>query len=622
MRGFSLALKLPLFLVLAVVLTAFCGTGLAIFIGRRIMREAAIEANVNSVQTYASAIAFYVENARSLLETTALGLPEIRGFAAEQLGSPQLRSPLPIRNLPGRSVARRILNHSQVFEYVMLLKSDGTVYSLEPYELEARMSHHNLAFAAWHKELLSAGKTVISNLHISPATQRPTVVIATPIYGPYADLVGIWAGGLRLKELSQIGRGELETGPPERFGYVTDGRGLAIAHQAEPSFVENQTDLSSLLPVRAALAGPRGTAQHFNPIDGHEELVAYTPLTDPRWAVVYEVPTEAAFAPLDALSRTLAMLSGVLAIILGVGGYAVVRRAINPLKKLTMAAERIGTGDLGGRVGITSGDEIGQLSRVFNTMAEALVNKDAQLRQRIEELRETNRELRAFTYSVSHDLRAPVRHMHGYAELLQKSASSTLDEKSRHYLATILDSGKQMTNLIDELLSFSRMGQAEMRKGTVSLDALLKEALKDFEPEMNGRSIVWKIDRLPQLYGDPTMLRLVLTNLVSNALKFTRKREDAKIEVGSMNNEQEEIVVFVRDNGVGFDMRYADKLFGIFQRLHREEEFEGTGIGLANVRRIIHRHGGRTWAEGSVDGGATFYFSLPTFQKGEQSWPS
>ena len=239
-----------------------------------------------------------------------------------------------------------------------------------------------------------------------------------------------------------------------------------------------------------------------------------------------------------------------------------------------------------------------------------------------DQLETANKELEAFSYSVSHDLRAPVRHIHGYAELLQKSASSALDEKSRHYLTTILDSGKQMATLIDELLSFSRMGQAEMRKINVSLDELFKEALKTLAPEMNGRSIVWKIDRLPQLYGDPTMLRLVLTNLVSNALKFTHKREDAKIEVGSMNSEQDHIVIFIRDNGVGFDMRYADKLFGIFQRLHREEEFEGTGIGLANVRRIIHRHGGRTWAEGSLNGGATFYFLLPKFQKGEQSWPS
>ncbi len=159
-----------------------------------------------------------------------------------------------------------------------------------------------------------------------------------------------------------------------------------------------------------------------------------------------------------------------------------------------------------------------------------------------------------------------------------------------------------------------------MRKINVSLDKLFKDAVKNLAPEMNGRSINWNIGPLPQVYGDPTMLQLVFTNLISNALKFTCGREEAKIEVGSTTNEQEEIVVFVRDNGVGFDMRYGDKLFGIFQRLHRQEEFEGTGIGLANVRRIVSRHGGRAWAEGKVDGGATFYFSLPKSGKENKSW--
>ncbi|MBI2357326.1 MAG: hypothetical protein HYV04_00140 [Deltaproteobacteria bacterium] len=234
-----------------------------------------------------------------------------------------------------------------------------------------------------------------------------------------------------------------------------------------------------------------------------------------------------------------------------------------------------------------------------------------------QQLEAANKELEAFTYSVSHDLRAPVRHMHGYADLLKKSALSALDDKGRHYLDTILDSAKQMADLIDELLAFSRLGQAQMKKIQVNLDGLVQEAVKTLRSDMEGRNIVWKIDPLPEVYADPFMLRLVLVNYVSNALKFTRTRPQAKIEVGTRDNQGSEAVVFVRDNGVGFNMRYADKLFGVFQRLHRAEEFEGTGIGLANVRRIIHRHGGRAWAEGKVDGGATFYFSLPKSRKGE-----
>jgi signal transduction histidine kinase len=226
------------------------------------------------------------------------------------------------------------------------------------------------------------------------------------------------------------------------------------------------------------------------------------------------------------------------------------------------------------------------------------------------ELAVVNQELEAFSYSVSHDLRAPLRHIHGYVEMLQRATDGQLSEKATRYLKTITEASVEMGQLIDDLLDFSRVGRAEIRAAPVQLDGLVQDVIRRLEMAIKGRPIVWRIASLPAVVGDAPLLRQVLTNLIDNAVKYTRTRDPATIEIGCAGEEAGRVVLFVRDNGVGFDMQYAHKLFGVFQRLHRAEEFEGTGIGLATVRRIVARHGGRVWAEGAIDQGATIYFTL------------
>ena len=236
---------------------------------------------------------------------------------------------------------------------------------------------------------------------------------------------------------------------------------------------------------------------------------------------------------------------------------------------------------------------------------------EGRVQARTKQLELANRELEAFSYSVSHDLSAPLKNISGFIQLLRKRSSGALDEKSERYLGTIMDESKRLGTVIESLLDFSRLGRAELRKTNVDLNRLVAEVQEQFVLETQGRSIQWRVEPLPEVLGDWNLLKQVFANLLSNAIKYTRTRLQATITVGCENGNSEEVVVFVRDNGVGFSMKHASKLFGVFQRLHSVKEFEGTGIGLANVQRIIQRHGGRVWVEAEENHGAAFFCSLP-----------
>src|SRR5262249_24742971 len=244
-------------------------------------------------------------------------------------------------------------------------------------------------------------------------------------------------------------------------------------------------------------------------------------------------------------------------------------------------------------------EEIRQLNREL----------EQRVRDRTKELEATNKELEAFTYSVSHDLRAPLRHIAGFSKMLAEECGDSLKPEGQHYLQRIQDGTRRMGTLVDDLLNLARIGRHELRLQVTGLDSIVRDVISELRPDTEGRSVEWKIGGLPYVEGDPALLKVVFHNLLSNALKYTRPRSPAVVEVG-----RDEVdgapVVFVRDNGVGFNMKYADKLFGVFQRLHRAEDFEGTGVGLATVQRVVQKHGGRIWAQAELDKGATFYVSL------------
>jgi len=318
-------------------------------------------------------------------------------------------------------------------------------------------------------------------------------------------------------------------------------------------------------------AGRSGVASYRGD-DRTPRLGAASPIAGTPWIIRVEFPREAVTAPARTFLSRMASMAAVFVALSAFTAYGLV-----------------------GRIERRAADV-----RAMN----------ATLQARVAELGALSRELEAFSYSVSHDLRAPLRQVVGSTGMLEKSAGPSLGERDLRYVRTISDAATRMGRLIDELLTFSRMERREMLHADVDLAAMVESLREDAMGDIGERTVNWTVHPLPVVQGDPSMLRQAFANLISNALKYTGTRGVAEIEIGASRPPGEH-VIYVRDNGVGFDMQHAGKLFGVFQRLHRAEEFEGTGVGLASVRRIVARHGGRVWAEGAVDRGATFFVSLP-----------
>ncbi len=254
-----------------------------------------------------------------------------------------------------------------------------------------------------------------------------------------------------------------------------------------------------------------------------------------------------------------------------------------------------------------------ELETLYKQIHQHSVELEHIVAERTQLLETANKELESFSYSVSHDLRAPLRAMDGFSRILLEEHSEDLSPDAKRYLQLVRSNAQQMSDLIDKLLAFSRLGRQPLNKQSVIPTDIVNNVLEELKDEQADRQIDIVIGNLPACEADPTLLKQVFVNLISNALKFTRKKEAARIEIGSLQGSQQRdrgVVYFVKDNGAGFDMQYAHKLFGVFQRLHSADEYEGTGVGLANVQRIINRHGGRIWAEGEVDKGTTFYFTI------------
>ena len=437
-----------------------------------------------------------------------------------------------------------------------------------------------------------------------------------PILDDRGRLQGVVTASIDLPWLgSQLARSDF---PPTTALALIDASGKTLFRYPEPLKY-----IGKIMPdplVKAINSHDEGVVEVVG-LPGDVRLVGFTRLSPPwqdlRLAVA--LPKEWAVGPVNRdLRRNLVWLGLVAILALAAAWFGSGLVVVRPVRNLRRLTGRLAAGDLSKRVGPAYPvGELGLLAQDFDRLAATLEERDAdllktaaELRQRAQELTAANRELENFTYSVAHDLRAPLRAMGGFARVLLEDYPDQLDADGQRYLNIIQREARKMGQLIDDLLALARLGRKELSLARIDLAELAQAVFDELKAAYPARNLQLEVQPLPAVLGDRVMFRQLLVNLLENAVKFTQGRDPALIQVSGWTAGNEDIYC-VKDNGVGFDMRFVNKLFEVFQRLHPEEEFGGTGVGLAIVKRVIDRHGGRVWAESTLGEGATIYFALP-----------
>jgi signal transduction histidine kinase len=605
----SLAARLAWASALLVVVSIAVLSLLTVSASRSSLREHVLAANLTAATLLARTVEAYVADAVSI--------------AVEATGRPKLRHEIASRNWgEATRVLENVRRHFEKFEYLFVQSPDGIIRARVP---AASTIGRDFSHRPFFQEAARTRRPFVSDAYVSEALGRPVVSIAAPVLDGDV-LLGVFVGALSLDAMSRF---VAAIGPEDGgHAYIVDRKGLLVAHSRRPRTAA-LADLSAQPVVRAVMAGGSGTLEFEDPEGAGPLLSAYVPIPGLGWGVVAAKPASAARAAVSRLVRWLVAAAVACTLVAVLLAWRFARTLTGPLSRIAAASERLATGNLDARTGLPGGaGEVGQLARAFDRMAAALERRrseaeraaaevrrlNAELERRVADrtaqLEALNRELGDFTYTVSHDLKAPLRGMEGYARAVLEDYGDRLDETGRRYLGTIGSAARRLGELIDDLLRYSRLERREMRWQSVPLRPLLEELRAELEPEIQARRLTVRWDLgVDTVQGEREGLREALANLVSNAVKFSR-RDGGTITLGARRVD-DAVVLSVGDEGIGFDMKYHDRIFRIFERLQRDEEYPGTGVGLAIVRKVAERHGGRAWAESQPGRGSTFHLALP-----------